>query len=123
MSQIGFYVIPFLAYVFVANPATYKIVRKVLGGWVANAEGLATFPGLLLHAFVFVLLVSLLMRFFPQVSGFDGAPIDSGSPRPRRGGRDRPERSPRPARSPRPERREKDLGRRIKNAMDAFAEP
>lgn len=67
MSQ---YVIPFLAYVLVANPATYKAVRGILGSWVANAEGLATFPGLLLHALVFVLLVGFLMQIIPLSSGF-----------------------------------------------------
>ncbi len=71
MSQLNFYVIPFLAYVLVANPATYKAVRGFLGNWVANAEGLATFPGLLLHALVFVLLVGFLMRILPNVSGFE----------------------------------------------------
>lgn len=67
MSQ---YVIPFLAYILVANPATYKAVRGIFGNWVANAEGLATFPGLLLHALVFVLLVGFLMQIIPLSSGF-----------------------------------------------------
>ena len=71
MYQLNFYVIPFLAYVIVANPATYKAVRGILGGWVASAEGLATFPGLLLHALVFVLLVGFLMRVVPRISGFE----------------------------------------------------
>ena len=71
MSQLNFYVIPFLAYVLVANPATYKAVRGILGSWVASAEGLATFPGLLLHALVFVLLVGFLMQVVPRVSGFE----------------------------------------------------
>lgn len=71
MSQLNFYVIPFLAYVLVAHPATYKAVRGVLGSWVANAEGLATVPGLLLHALVFVLLVGFLMRVLPRISGFE----------------------------------------------------
>ena len=71
MSQLNFYVIPFLAYVLVANPATYKAVRGILGSWVASAEGLATFPGLLLHALVFVLLVGFLMRIVPRISGFE----------------------------------------------------
>jgi hypothetical protein len=71
MSQLNFYVIPFLAYALVANPATYKAVRGILGSWVANAEGLATFPGLLLHALVYVLLVGFLMRVLPNVSGFE----------------------------------------------------
>lgn len=70
MSQLNFYVIPFLAYVLVANPATYKAVRGILGGWVSSAEGLASFPGLLLHALVYVLLVGFLMRVLPQISGF-----------------------------------------------------
>ena len=71
MSQLSFYVIPFLAYVLVANPAMYKAVRAILGGWVASAEGLATFPGLLLHALVFVLIVGFLMNVLPRVSGFE----------------------------------------------------
>jgi hypothetical protein len=69
-SQINFYVIPFLAYVIVANPAVYKVVRGILGNWVASAEGLATFPGLLLHAAVFVLLVGFLMRIFPKTEKY-----------------------------------------------------
>ena len=71
MSQLNFYVIPCLAYVLVANPAAYKAVRGILGSWVASAEGLATFPGLLLHALVFVLLVGFLMRVVPRISGFE----------------------------------------------------
>jgi hypothetical protein len=67
-----FTILPFVAFVAVANPATYKAVRSVAGNWVSNAEGRATFPGLLLHALVFVILVSLLMRFVkPRLSGFE----------------------------------------------------
>lgn len=69
-SEIQFYVIPFLAYVMVASPATYKVVRGILGSWVASADGLATFPGLLLHAAVFVLLVGFLMRIFPKTEKY-----------------------------------------------------
>lgn len=66
-----FQVIPFVAYMAVAHPATYKLTRKVLGDWIANSEGLATLPGLALHAVVFVLLVSLLMNFIvPRASGY-----------------------------------------------------
>jgi hypothetical protein len=70
MSQINFYVVPFLAYVLLAHPATYKIVRGILGNWVSSAEGLATFPGLLLHALVFVFLVGWLMQVLPRKSGY-----------------------------------------------------
>lgn len=70
-----FQVIPFVAYVAVAHPATYKLTNKLLGGWIANSEGLATLPGLALHAVVFVLLVSLLMNFVvPRVSGYGRPP-------------------------------------------------
>ena len=70
----AFQIIPFVAYVAVAHPATYKATRGVLGNWVASADGLATLKGLTLHAVVFVLLATLLMRFvIPRVSGFGQA--------------------------------------------------
>ena len=70
----AFQVIPFLAYIAVAHPATYKATRGVLGSWVASADGLATLKGVALHAVVFVLLATLLMRFvIPRVSGFGQA--------------------------------------------------
>lgn len=65
-----FTMIPFVAYLIVANPATYKAVRGVAGGWVASAEGLPTMAGLALHAVVLVLLVTLIMRFLPSKSKF-----------------------------------------------------
>jgi hypothetical protein len=58
------YLIPFASYVVIANPAAYKAVRGVLGSWVANAEGLPTNAGLVLHAIVFILIVGFLMRLF-----------------------------------------------------------
>jgi hypothetical protein len=67
-SLVKFYIVPFLAYVIIANPATYKMVRGILGSWVASAEGLATLPGLMLHAVVFIALVSVLMRLAPLAS-------------------------------------------------------
>ena len=70
MSEINFYLIPFLAFVLLAHPAVYKTVRGVAGNWVASAEGLATFPGLLLHALVFIILVGWLMKVLPRASGF-----------------------------------------------------
>lgn len=62
MSVVN-YAIPFVAYLIVANPEVYKLVRGILGSWVASAEGTATTAGLFLHALVYVLLVGLLMRF------------------------------------------------------------
>jgi len=66
-----FTAIPFAAYLIVANPATYKAVRGVAGGWVANAEGLPTLAGLALHAVVLILLITAVMRLVPTKSKFD----------------------------------------------------
>ena len=56
------YLIPFAAYVAIASPGAYKTVRGVLGNWVANADGLPTTWGLVLHALVFIIIVGFLMR-------------------------------------------------------------
>jgi hypothetical protein len=69
MSQLQFTLLPAIAYMIVASPETYKLVRSVAGSWVASPEGTAKLGGLVLHAIVFVLLVSLLMRLFPVRSG------------------------------------------------------
>ena len=66
-----FTTIPFVAYLVVANPATYKAVRAVAGSWVASSEGLPTLAGLALHAVVLVLLVTAVMRLLPRTSKFD----------------------------------------------------
>jgi hypothetical protein len=54
--------LPLVAFIVVSHPETYKLVRGVAGSWVASAEGLPKLGGLFLHAVVFVLLVSFLMR-------------------------------------------------------------
>jgi hypothetical protein len=67
------YVIPFIGYVVIANPAAYKAVRGVLGSWVANAEGLPTMAGLVLHAIVFIAIVGFIMNLtFKRESHFYG---------------------------------------------------
>ena len=55
-------ILPFITFFIVANPATFKLVRSVAGGWVASAEGVPSVMGLLLHALVFVLLTTFLWR-------------------------------------------------------------
>ena len=65
---VKFYLTPILAFVLVANPKTYEMTRSVLGSWVASQDGLAKTGGLILHAIVFILLVSLLMRLLGGVS-------------------------------------------------------
>ena len=74
MSQLQFTLIPALAYMLVASPETYKLVRSVAGSWVATPEGTAKLGGLALHAVVFVLVVSLLMRLFPVKSSYSKYP-------------------------------------------------
>ena len=65
------YLVPFVLYAAVASPATYKLTRRVAGSWIASADGLATVPGLLLHALVFVLVAGYLMRLLnPRASGY-----------------------------------------------------
>jgi hypothetical protein len=69
------YAVPFATYVVVANPATYKGVRGVLGSWVASADGLPTTAGVLLHALVFVIVAHFVWRlvFGKKTSGYGGA--------------------------------------------------
>jgi hypothetical protein len=70
-------------YVIVANPATYKFVRGILGNWVASADGVATLAGLVLHAFVYVFLTGLvLMMFMPRGSSYAPGPSNSPAPAP-----------------------------------------
>ena len=74
---------PMATYVIVANPATYKFVRGILGNWVASADGVATLAGLVLHAFVYVFLTGLvLMMFMPRGSSYAPGPSNSPAPAP-----------------------------------------
>jgi hypothetical protein len=73
--------IPMATYVLVANPATYKFVRGILGNWVASADGVATLAGLVLHAFVYVLLTGFVLMFFmPRGSSYAPGPSPAPSP-------------------------------------------
>lgn len=68
MTFIKYTLTPAVAYFIVANPMTYELTRKFLGSWVATQDGVAKTGGLILHAFVFVLLVTILMRLLARVS-------------------------------------------------------
>ena len=67
---VKFYLTPALAFFLVANPKPYELTRSVLGSWVATQDGVAKTGGLILHAFVFILLASLLMRLLGGVSRY-----------------------------------------------------
>ena len=51
-----------LVFFIVANPETFKIVRRVFGSWVSSATGYPTLSGLVLHSFVFLLIVWGMMN-------------------------------------------------------------
>lgn len=53
-------ILPAVTFFAVANPETFKLVRKFAGDWVASADGLPTTYGLILHSIVFVILLHLL---------------------------------------------------------------
>jgi hypothetical protein len=65
-SKILIYMILFY---IVANPTTFKLMRKGLGSWVASPEGLPHSAGLLLHSAVYVLLACYLPA--KLVSGYE----------------------------------------------------
>ena len=65
-SKILIYMILFY---IVANPTTFKLMRKGLGSWVASPEGLPYSAGLLLHSAVYVLLACYLPA--KLVSGYE----------------------------------------------------
>ena len=67
--------VPFAVFFVIANPAMFKLVRSVLGSWVASADGLPTTAGLLLHALVYVIVAHFLWRLVwgTKKSGFGGA--------------------------------------------------
>lgn len=53
-----------LVFFLVANPETYKIVQKVLGGLVTVADGgCPTAIGLFLHTIIFFIVIMALMMF------------------------------------------------------------
>lgn len=67
-EQLGYSFLSGFIYLVVASPLTYRIMRSffnmispTLGNYVASASGLATRGGLLLHAFVFSIVVFFIM--------------------------------------------------------------
>jgi hypothetical protein len=55
----------FILFFLVANPLTYKITRRAFSG-IASTDGMPTQAGVLVHAFVFVLLSKFVMRRFSR---------------------------------------------------------
>tara|TARA_R110001592_G_scaffold222699_3_gene477935 strand:+ start:13268 stop:13747 length:480 start_codon:yes stop_codon:yes gene_type:complete len=55
-------IISALVFFIVANPETFKLVRRLVGSWVATPTGCPSMLGLLLHAVVFMLVVWGMMN-------------------------------------------------------------
>tara|TARA_R110000803_G_scaffold62423_2_gene122784 strand:- start:1377 stop:1820 length:444 start_codon:yes stop_codon:yes gene_type:complete len=55
-------IISALVFFIVANPETFKLVRRVIGSWVATPTGCPSMTGLVLHAAVFMLVVWGMMN-------------------------------------------------------------
>lgn len=56
-------ILPVLVFSLIASPFMFSVTRCV-APWIASPEGLATVPGLFVHALVFVLLLALLRVLF-----------------------------------------------------------
>ena len=55
-------IISALVFFIVANPETFKLIRRVVGSWVATPTGCPSMTGLVLHAAVFMLVVWGMMN-------------------------------------------------------------
>lgn len=51
-----------LIFFVVANPETFQVMRRLVGGWVSSPTGCPTIKGLMLHTVVFMLVVWGLMN-------------------------------------------------------------
>jgi len=51
-----------ILFVIFSSPMTYKIMRKILGPVIAGFDGVPHPTGIALHAFLFGLVVFLLMK-------------------------------------------------------------
>ena len=63
-------IISALIFFIVANPSTFIIMRQILGSWVSGPNGCPTIMGLVMHTFVFFLIVWGMMHI--QKEGFSG---------------------------------------------------
>ena len=58
-----------IVFAALASPAAYRTTRQ-LGSWVADASGVPTIQGLLLHGLVFVIAMAVLGALFGKSSGY-----------------------------------------------------
>ncbi len=51
-----------LTFFIVANPETFRVVRRILGSWISTPTGCPSTLGLLVHTLVFILVVWGMMN-------------------------------------------------------------
>lgn len=64
-----------LVFFIIANPDTFRLMRSILGSWVASPTGCPTTTGLILHAIVFMFITWGMMNIKRE----SYAPYESGS--------------------------------------------
>jgi hypothetical protein len=62
-----------LVFFAVANPEVFRITRKVFGSWVSSPTGCPSTKGLVLHAFVFLMVTWALMNIKKERADGDTA--------------------------------------------------
>lgn len=67
-----------LLFFVIANPETFKIIKKVFGSWVSSPTGCPSMSGLVLHSVVFLLVTWALMNInkVERADGTGDAPVD-----------------------------------------------
>ena len=70
-----------LLFFVIANPETFKIIKKVFGSWVSSPTGCPTMSGLVLHSVVFLLITWALMNI-NKVERAEGADEPDEDPEP-----------------------------------------
>ena len=74
-EQLSYSFLSGLIFLVIASPITYRLIRSLfniinpsLGNYVATAKGLATRGGLLLHAFIFSMIVFFSMVVISSIN-------------------------------------------------------
>lgn len=75
-------IISALVFFIVANPETFKLVRGLVGSWVATPTGCPSMTGLVLHAIVFMLVVWGMMNIKREKMEAPTAPEPEPEPKP-----------------------------------------
>ena len=67
-----------LTFFIVANPETFRLVRRILGSWVSTPTGCPSTVGLLVHMVVFILIVWGMMNLKKEGGGCGSKKAASG---------------------------------------------